>query len=385
MRSLILLVPLFALLLSCNKNDVNGGPEQRVYYQPGEFIMGADLSYVNEILDHGGVYTDSGEVSDPYKIFSEYGSNVVRLRLFHTPRWTAELYDGDKMYHDIEDLRLGIQRAVDNNMQVLLDFHYSDNWADPSTQVPPQAWQGLEPDVLGDSIYNYTFNTLKKLEDAGLMPAYVQVGNEINPGFVLPHGDRWNKTSQFIDLINRAVNGVRDAAAGSSTPVKVLLHIAQPENAMAWLEGLADQGLADYDFIGLSYYYQWSDVPPDDLNLYLEELKSEYGKDILILETAYPWTLENADSYPNIIDVDELEPHYPATEAGQFKYLKKLVQEIMEGGGKGIFYWEPAWISADIKTQWGTGSAWDCNALFDFGGEVLQGMDYMTWDYGSVK
>ena len=100
------------------------------------------------------------------------------------------------------------------------------------------------------------------------------------------------------------------------------------------------------------------------------------------METTYPWTIENADDYPNIISIDRiLVPDYPATTEGQLKYLKKLIQEVIDGGGKGVFYWEPAWITSNLKTQWGDGSAWDCNTLFDFDGNVIEGMNYMTWPY----
>ena len=266
-------------------------------------------------------------------------------------------------------------------MRVLLDFHYSDNWADPGKQFPPAAWEDLDPETLGDSIYNYTFNTLKKLDNVGLMPEYVQVGNEINPGFLLPHGNRWDNTTQFVSLINRAINAVRDAAAQSTVDTKVLIHIAQPENVKNWFTGLAEAGLDEYDIIGFSYYYMWSSVLLNDVSDYVQEFKETFEKNVMILETAYPWTLENADSYPNIMDVNKLVPNYPATEAGQYKYLKKLTQEIIDGGGKGIFYWEPAWISSNAKTQWGTGSAFDSNTFFDFQGNVLQGMDYMTYNY----
>jgi len=382
MRPILLILTLTGMVMfSCNKKEDNGDNNTRVFYNPDTFLMGADLSYANEILEHGGIYIDSGKVTDPYRIFSKYGTGAVRFRLFNNPQWTAGLYGGGKMYHDFDDVKLGIQRTKDEGMRVLLDFHYSDNWADPGKQFPPEAWEDLDPVTLGDSIYNYTFITLKKLDNEGLMPEYVQVGNEINPGFVLPHGNRWDNITQFVSLINRAINAVRDVAAQSTVDTKVLIHIAQPENVKNWFTGLAEAGLAEYDIIGFSYYYMWSSVLLNDVSDYVQDFKETFGKDVMVLETAYPWTLENADSYPNIVDVNKLVPNYPATEAGQYKYLKRLTQEIIDGGGKGIFYWEPAWISSNAKTQWGTGSAFDCNTFFDFQGNVLQGMDYMTFNY----
>jgi arabinogalactan endo-1,4-beta-galactosidase len=101
----------------------------------------------------------------------------------------------------------------------------------------------------------------------------------------------------------------------------------------------------------------------------------------MIMETAYPWTTGNADSYSNIINTSKIYSGYPATETGQYKYLHLLTQEVITGGGKGIFTWEPAWITSDMKDPWGTGSSWDCNTLFDFHGKTLDGILFMTDDY----
>jgi arabinogalactan endo-1,4-beta-galactosidase len=353
-------------------------------YEPDKFVMGADLSYVNQILDHGGTYSDSGKITDPYLIFKKYGANVIRFRLFHTPAWTKEVYipEGNHMYNDFEDVKLGISRAKENGMQVCLDFHYSDTWADPGKQIIPAAWESLTLEVLHDSIYNYTYNVLKKLDNAGLMPEYVQPGNEINPGFVLPQGNRWGgNTANFIYLINAGISAIRDAGSESNIDPKIIIHIAQPENAITWFEGIGDAGLTDYDIIGISYYYMWSEVNLENISNYVAALKKDYGKAIMVMETAYPWTPENHDNYNNIINIGKLIPGYPASIDGQYGYLKKLTQEIIDGGGMGIFYWEPAWISSNMKDLWGTGSAWDCNTLFDFEGEVITGMKFMTYAY----
>ncbi len=182
------------------------------------------------------------------------------------------------------------------------------------------------------------------------MPEYVQVGNEINPGFVMPQGDRWNKKADFVFLINGAIKAVRDAAVSSSVKPKIIIHIAQPENAIYWFEGMAAAGLTDYDIAGISYYYLWSTVTLDSVSDYVADIRSMTGKDVMVVETAYPWTLNNADSYNNILGTDKLTVAYPANETGQYNYLVKLTQEIIDGGGKGIHYWEPAWItSADER------------------------------------
>jgi arabinogalactan endo-1,4-beta-galactosidase len=144
---------------------------------------------------------------------------------------------------------------------------------------------------------------------------------------------------------------------------------------------MAAAGLTDYDIVGLSYYYIWSTVPVDSLSNYIADIKRETGKEVMVVETAYPWTTRNADGYNNIIAVDKMTSTFPATQEGQFNYLVKLTQEIIDGGGIGIHYWEPAWITSNLKDRWGTGSSWDCNTLFDFTGNVIKGMDYMTYPY----
>jgi len=368
---------------SCNKEDNPG--TGRKFYPADQFVMGADLSYVNQILDVGGTYRDSGQIKDPYLIFSEYGANVVRLRLWHNPVWTSELYPGQDMgiYNGFDDVKRAIIESKKNGLKVCLDFHYSDNWADPSKQVVPAAWAGLTLELLRDSLYNYTLKTLVDLDKQGLMPEYVQVGNEINPGFLLPQGSRWNgNEDNFVYLINAAIDAVHDAGIASTVKPEVIIHVAQPENVVNWFSGLEGRGLHDFDIIGVSYYYIWSDTPLESLSDKLHEIKSTYNKKVMVVETAYPFTTNNADSYPNIIIPAKLvTPLFPASVQGQYDYLVALVQEIIDGGGSGIMYWEPAWITSGLNTQWGTGSAWDCNTLFSFGGDVIKGINFMTYEY----
>jgi len=383
-NSLLHFIPiLFLACLSC-KQEKPENMKEPVFYTPDQMVMGADLSYVNQILDHNGTYRDSGKIKDPYRIFREYGTNVARFRLFHTPVWTKEIYGekGTQVYNDLNDVTLAIARAKEQGMQVCLDFHYSDTWADPSRQLPPAAWEGLSPDILHDSIYHYTLNVLQHLEQQGMMPEYVQVGNEINPGFLLPAGNRWDGNEEnFVYLLNAGIQAVRDAGSEASVSPKVIIHIAQPENVVPWFQGLEEAGLNDFDVVGFSYYYIWSEVELERVSNFTEHIRISLGRDVMITETAYPWTTGYADDYHNIIDTAKLDPDYPATAEGQYRYLVKLTQEIIDGGGKGIFYWEPAWITSEMKTQWGQGSAWECNTLFDFEGNVIQGMQYMTHPY----
>jgi len=387
MNQLLLSFILIIILSSCKKsgNGNSDSDKTKKFYAPSEFVMGADLSYVNQILDHEGVFRDSGNIEDPYLIFRKYGTNVIRFRLFNNPTWSKDVYgaSGTQMYNDYVDVKKGISKSKAAGMQVCLDFHYSDTWADPSKQMKPAAWDTLTRIFeLSDSVYNYTFRTLSNLGNNGLMPEYVQIGNEINPGLLLPQGSRWSgNEANMILLVTAGIRAVRDAGASNSVKPKIIIHIAQPENVDAWFNGLAAKGLSDYDIIGISYYYLWSTVSLNDVSTYISQIRAKYNKEVMIMETAYPWTSGDADSYGDTFNSSKLASGYPATVDGQYNYLLALTQKIIDGGGKGIFYWEPAWITSNLKNLWGTGSSWDNHTLFDFQGAVIRGMNYMTWQY----
>lgn len=373
------------LLIECSKTGPYIPPvvDERVTYSADKFVMGADLSYANQILDHGGFYYDSGEPGDPYAIFKNHGANVIRFRLFYNPLWTKEVYgtDGVQMYNDFNDVKKGIGKAKAAGMQVCLDFHYSDSWADAGKQVSPAAWQSLTLPVLKDSLYKYTLRVMLGLKDAGLMPEFVQPGNEINPGMLLPKGDRWAKPDSLVYLLNAAIKAIRDAGVQDSINPKIIIHIGQPENVSSWFNGLSDRGLTDYDIIGFSYYYNWSSTPLSGLSSLVSQIKSTFNKDVMVMETAYPWTTSGSDSYPDIISTSSLVSGYPASTSGQYKYLHDLTQAVISGKGKGVFTWEPDWITSQMKDPWGIGSPWECNTLFDLTGNAITGIRFMSDKY----
>ena len=372
------------MLPGCKRPNDDSSNDSLVFYPATKFVMGADLSYVNQILDHGGVYKDSGKVADPYLVFKKHGANVIRFRLFHNPVWTKEAYgtEGTQMYSDFIDVRKGIEKAKAAGLKVCLDFHFSDTWAGTANQVIPDAWLSLSLTTLHDSLYNYTYKVLSKLGDAGIMPDYVQPGNEINPGLLLPFGNRWNgNESDMIYLLNGAISAIRAASSSNTIKPRIIIHIAQPENVREWLYGLSEKGLTDYDIIGISYYYMWSTVTLDKVSNSVSMLNTTFSKDVMIMETTYPWTTGYADNYNNIINTSLLNARYPATETGQYNYFHALTQEVIDGGGAGIFAWEPAWITSQMKDKWGTGSSWECNTFFDFEGNTIKGIGFMTDNY----
>lgn len=371
--------------------------EDAVSVKDTTFYFGADLSYVNQILDHGGVYRDDGEERSPYRIFKDQGTDIVRLRLWHNPVWTKEVYDpdGTQMYNDLQDVEKAIDLSREQGMMVLLDFHYSDFWTDPGRQEIPAAWLDIKDlDVLEDSVYNYTFNALRYLNDRGLMPEFVQIGNETNCGMLYEHDENPVNgfpacngcEGQWVNLravINKGIQAIRDVAATSSVKTKIILHVADPVNVQWWFDNVTSGGeVSDFDIIGFSYYPLWhTGVSIPQLSDRVADFKSRYQKDVMILETAYPWTTGGADSYNNLFGGDAPITGFPYTQQGQTDIMKAITQELIDGGGIGIIYWEPAWITSEMRDFWNTGSSWENCTFFDFDGNLIQGIDFMKHTY----
>ena len=361
-------IPLFCLLLiACSSKELT---EQ---FDSGSLFLGADLSYVNEMEDCGGVYRQDGKTVDAYQLFADKKCNLVRVRLWHTPDWTN--------YSNLQDVKETIRRSKDAGMEVLLDFHYSDNWADPGKQVVPEAWRDLSTETLADSMYQYTLNTLLHLNQEGLLPQMVQVGNEINSEIMVKEpvqdGQKINWTRNVL-LLNKGLEAVKKAEEITGGEIQRFLHIAQPENALWWFKEAFNNNIGDFEWIGLSYYPKWSSIALSELPMALDSLKRTYQKKILIVETAYPYGTQNADSANNILGNDALITGYDASPQGQRDFMIALTNKVIEGGGEGVIYWEPAWISTGCRTRWGKGSHWDNATFFDAqdNNEVLPAFDF---------
>lgn len=354
-----------------------------------EFELGVDLSYANELNDCGAVFYDSeGTEKDVYRIFSEKGATQVRLRLWHDPQWTE--------YSNFTDVKRSSSRAADENMSVMLDLHYSDFWADPGRQWRPAAWNGLSDELLGDSVFQYTYDILAKLSAADLLPSIVQIGNEINGNILL------ERTTQDIDdsspgmfpinwsrqvsLLHKGIEAVQQINTDSGANMKTLIHIAQPENAIWWFDDAVSKGLEGFDIIGLSYYPQWSDLDPREVGEYIDFLIREYDKEVMIVETGYPWTQTGDDNAGNVLGRDSKLEIYEdkITVETQRDLMIELAYLTTANGGSGIVYWEPAWVSSDCSTYWGTGSHYENAALFDYDHQMHEGADFLSYDYAQI-
>lgn len=356
------------------------------------FFLGADLSYVNELEDCGVVYKENQTPKDPYQIFADHHCNLVRLRLWHTPAWYDALNSG-KRYADLADVKKSIARAHAKGMQVLLDFHLSDNWADPAKQRVPAAWLPVVNNLplLQDSLQRYISNILLDLDAAGLLPEMVQIGNETNKGILLSAQDDTNgwvlNWPRNAALFNTAIQAVRNVENQTGKSIKIALHIAGPGNADWLAKAFHDNGVTDFDVIGLSYYWAWhKPTTIANTGAIIAGLRQKYpDKQVIIFETGYIWTTAYKDAANNVIDVTD--PAYqPVTPQNQKKWLVDLTQEVINKGGSGVIYWEPAWVSSSCRTQWGQGSHQENATFFDFNNNLLTdgGIGFMTHPYANL-
>lgn len=339
----------------------------------GGVYLGADLSYVNEMDDCGAVFRDHGRRVDPFRLMKARGGNVVRVRIWNDARWTR--------YSNLADVIRSARRARAAGEQLLLDFHYSDDWADGDKQVAPRAWAGLDTAGQARALYDYTRMVLGALDRRGLMPQMVQVGNETNPALLGGSKDQPIEWTRNAVLINAGIRAVRDAARAGHARFRprIMLHIAQPENVEPWLAAATAAGVTDYDQIGISYYRKWSSRTMAELGETIARLRAAYRREVMVVETAYPFTLDGADASPNLLGMDSLIAGYPATPRGQRDYLVDLTRIVVGRGGNGVVYWEPAWVSTRCKTRWGTGSSWENAAWFDLRRhEALPALEFLN-------
>jgi arabinogalactan endo-1,4-beta-galactosidase len=347
---------IIAALLAAVSTTAQAGPPAPA--PAGGLYLGGDLSYVNEMQDCGAVYRLHGKPIDPFALLKKEGGNLVRVRIWVNPTWTK--------YSNYADVLKTIRRAHAAGLQALLDFHYSDTWADGGKQIAPAAWANLSTDEQVKALHDYTLDTLRKLDAEHEMPEMVQVGNETNPELL------GGKESEPIDwdrnarLLNAGIDAVQEAGRSGSLSPRIMLHIAQPENILPWFDAATKAGVHGYDLIGISYYRKWSKWNLAQLKATIAEAKKRYDKDVIVVETAYPFTLKNADSMGNLLGPDSLIATYPATLEGQRRYMVDLTQLTLDAGGIGVVYWEPYWVSTNCTTPFGKGSGWENATWFDY-------------------
>ncbi|RPF20656.1 glycoside hydrolase family 53 protein [Myceligenerans xiligouense] len=343
-------------------------------------LRGGDLSGVAKNEDYGAVYRDTdGAVADPFDLLASQGMNLARLKVWVDPA------DG---YNTAARVAVAAARAEAAGMDVMIDFHYSDRWTDPGAQGTPAAWEGESPAAMAGLLADHTRDVLTAVRDAGATVDYVQVGNEINPGMMWPYGQTWDvdpgdgvDQPQWDNLAAFLTAG-HDATKEVFPNARTILHLTNINNGIDsltwWFDEVTARGVP-FDLIGLSYYGYWHGSFAD-LQGAVSELSARYDRDVVVVEVAYPFTLDDdVPAWGNIIDLpSELVAGYPATEAGQaswFRAVQDVVASAPGGRGLGVVYWEPAWTAVE-GAGWdpadpASGNAWENQAMFGFDDRLL--------------
>lgn len=347
-------------------------------------VRGADVSSLAKSEDFGGLYypaTKNGKKTRPesaLSILKDQGTTHVRLRVWVDPA------DG---YHDLRELRQMAKRAKKEGLKVLVDLHYSDIWADPGHQDIPSQWRNLSVPQLEAAIFMHTLAACAAVRDSGTYPDMVQIGNELNSGMLWPYGHTWNPAEW--ENLGRFLKAGYMAVKLCSPKTKVVLHLAEGgknDTFKWWFDNIIAQGVK-FDVIAASYYGYWHGSM-GDLQYNLNDLAVRYGKEILVAETAYPFTLDAGDNFFNNIGLPEqLVPGYPATPEGQAANLRdvlSVVRAIPNGLGLGVFYWDATWTAVP-GNGWDpldptSGNNWENQALFDYKGVATPAMSEFSVD-----
>ena len=361
-----------------------------------DFALGMDVSSVLALEAAGVKYYDfDGSERDLFEILAENGVNYIRVRVWNDPFDK----DGNGYGGGNCDINTAVEigkRATAHGMKLLVDFHYSDFWADPAKQMLPKAWKGKRTTQKVKLLGEYTLESLTLLKDAGVDVGMVQLGNESNNGLA---GEK--SFPNMCKLMSAGAEAVRQVYPDAL----IAMHFANPENAdnyYGYARKLAENGV-DYDVFASSYYPYWHGTL-DNLKTVLSTIANEYGKKVMVAETSYAYTIEDGDFSGNTIGEGGayLKP-YPFTLQGQVNNLVDVIQAMHDVGGIGVFYWEGAWVpvpggsweaNSALWEQYGAGwassyaaeydaqdagkfyggCACENQALFDFSGKALESL-----------
>lgn len=344
-KTLLLIIISFVLFISFNATT-----ENITASASSTISKGADIGWVSQLQANGISWVnESGVAENPLKILKDQGIDSVRLRVFVNPPTSAQWTKNDGTtcllgYADKNSVVEMAKQANDLGLKIMIDFHYSDHFADPSYQDIPEAWSNHSLEQLKNDVYNHTYEVMTALSNAGIYPEWVQIGNENNSGMLWPYGYIWNGSdtpdvTNWVSFINKGYEAVKNVSPSS----KVIIHLAEGhDNALfrKVFDALTTKG-AKYDVIGMSYYPYWEGVDYtdsiDELSYNLQDMASRYNKEVMICEVG------------GLAD-DETESY------NLVKSVIKAVTEVPNNKGLGVFYWEPAVASSVLPDEYPLGA-----------------------------
>jgi arabinogalactan endo-1,4-beta-galactosidase len=292
-----------------------------------DYAVGADLSFLKQAEDRGTVFKDGGAPKAGLQIFRDHGYTWIRLRLFHTPT---------QLPNNLEYTLAMAKAARQLGFKFLLNFHYSDTWADPGKQFIPKAWEGLTQEKLAQVVFEYTRDTISAFRQQDVFPDMVQVGNEITNGMLWPVGKLPDNWDNFAAFLQAGIAGV-EAGKGDMPRPRIMIHIDRGGDKIKtkWFFDKLNSYGVNYDVIGQSYYPNWHGTL-FDLRENLIFMALEYKKDIIVVETGY--SNQAPQGAARAVPL-------PETPDGQKEFLEEVNRMVMmtpNGLGKGVFWWEPA-------------------------------------------
>ena len=399
-----ILLCIFLLLTACANPTVPKVPVtsdtlsvQQVSDLPEDFIMGMDASCVPALEASGVKYYDhTGTEKDVFQILSENGINYIRVRVWNDPfNDSGKGYGGGNC--DINNAIAIGKRATQYGMKLLVNFHYSDFWADPGKQMTPKAWENMSIDQKSDALYTYTKDCLQKLNAAGVDVGMVQIGNETNGALCGEKSSALGGWKRIAQLMNAGAKAVREICPKAL----VAVHFTNPEKAGTYESYGKNLSYfqVDYDVFASSYYPYWHGTL-DNLATVLSNIATTYGKKVMVAETSYAYTTADTDHFSNTVG-SGLKGNYPFTVQGQADHIRDVIDTVANINGIGVFYWEGTWISVGGKSysenavlwekygsgwassyaaqydpqdagKWYGGCAVDNQALFDKDGNALE-------------
>jgi arabinogalactan endo-1,4-beta-galactosidase len=300
-----------------------------------DYAVGADLSFLKQAEDRGIVFKDEGTAQPGLRIFKDHGYNWIRLRLFHTPK---------SLPNNLEYTIALAKAAREQGFKFLLDYHYSDTWADPGKQFTPAAWKGKSHEELAKAVFEYTRDSIAAFRAAGVLPDMVQIGNEVINGLLWPDGKLPEHWDNFADLVKAGIRGVEAGRDDGRRP-RIMIHIDRGgdlRGTKAFFDRLHSYQV-QYDVIGQSYYPWWHGSLLD-LRDNLAFMSGEYKKDILLVEVAYCWRPTEYRRRPG---------PFPETPEGQRAFLDEVNRMVLAtpgGRGIGVFWWEPA-VAGPLRSR----------------------------------
>lgn len=337
---------------------------------PEDFIRGMDVSSVIALEESGVVYyNEQGEREDLFRILADAGVSYIRVRVWNDPYDKNGNGYGGGNSDVVKAAEIGA-RAARNGMKLLVDFQYSDFWADLQKQNAPKAWARMRIKEKQQAMYEYTKESLQTILEAGGDVGIVQIGNEINDGLA---GEK--KWKRVMSLLTQGSRAVREAAREKAREMKVAVHFTGVEDhdqMASYAQTLEEAGL-DYDIFGVSYYPYWHGSM-EHMTTVLKDIRNAFGKETLVLETAYCYTLEDGDGFVNRVGKKDLIDGYTASVQSQASCIRDVMAAAAKASALGVFYWEGAWIpvgasdqmkeNRKLWEQYGSGLASSCAAEY---------------------